>query len=90
MCNGPAGSIICSNVLYCCQKYNINIHDLTDDAFINGISKKIFILCGKPAVSGDLVNTLLEIIFIRDGIFNFNSFLNRQQLQDIIIELCTV
>ena len=51
---------------------------------------KFFILCGKPAVSGDLVNTLLEIIFIRDGIFNFNSFLNRQQLQDIIIELCTV
>ena len=90
MCNGPARSVICSNALYCCQKYNINIHDLTDDDFINSISKKNFLLCGKPAVSGDIVNSLLEIVFIRDGVFNLNSFLNWQQLQDIIIELCTM
>ena len=57
---------------------------------LSKVSVNFFLLCGKPAVSGDIVNSLLEIVFIRDGVFNLNSFLNWQQLQDIIIELCTM
>ena len=89
LCNCPATSLICSNALDCCLKYRVNINNLCSGEFINNISKNFFTLCGYSSIPEEVITGLLETIFTRDGVFKIGSFLNWQQLQDIISLICT-
>ena len=89
LCNCPATSLICSNALDCCLKYNTNIYNLCDGEFIDNISRNFYSVCGYTSIPGDVISGLLEAIFTRDGLFNLDNFLNWQQLQDIVSLICT-
>jgi hypothetical protein len=91
--SGPAMSAMCSNVLYSCAKYNLNVADFYNHCKINKLTNNsVFRLqhdvCNCRLAQSEL-NLLLELIFIRDGVFNLGTFFDRQQLIDFIHCLTT-
>ena len=93
----PATSLLGSNVLYCASEYNANISDLlhcNTDSVSNILERSYFCnICncrdfnaGKVLPNRDLL-FILETLFARDRSFYIDF--NYQQLQDIIISLCT-
>ena len=90
----PATSLLGSNLLHCCVEYKINIDYLLRCCCKSNIHCKTYFqaLCSirdKTVISQHELSLLCETLFVRDGSFYLDFKLEYQQLQDIIISICT-
>jgi hypothetical protein len=88
---GLALSPLGRNALFLSGRYNLTVDQLKYEKQV--CRSHLVQYCNLARMSCNInVNTLFEILMIRDGVFDFEdsiTFYSRQQLEDIICQLCT-
>jgi hypothetical protein len=75
------------NLLLCCQRYSCSADDIFDGYGNNFVNR----FCNTQILESQLqvAKFLIELILIRDGSFYLPSNLTRDEIEQIIIFLCT-
>jgi hypothetical protein len=89
VCHGRSRSPLGENVLMCANRYNCSVNDLLYGRLWHIINSYVFNLTN--GAIHDRASFLSELIFIRDNSFSLSGGmrLSHDELQDIIIHVCT-
>ena len=85
---GGMFSLCGRNAMFCANKYCFHTNDIMQCHLNNNIVKEYY----AEMISAEDINTvmfLMELTFVRDGIFSLDGFV-RQDIDDLILLVCSI